>query len=108
MAYGKIFCCTVCSFKIVAWDEGNPYYRLPSGRKRYAYHPSAERDLCIGNDALTLCLDCGAQFMIDSEKPRTNCRKCKSERIADAFELDGLNCPACKEGTFGSALEMIS
>jgi hypothetical protein len=70
MAHGVYFVCRGCGREICAWDEGNPYYLDEFGRKRYAYHPDQERDRCTGNDARHLCLDCGAEFPVDSAAHR--------------------------------------
>ena len=70
-------------------------------KKKYAYHPSAERDQCVGNDSPHLCLACGKDFMVDSEAPITACPKCQSNEIADTVELGGKSCPYCQTGVFG-------
>ena len=109
MAQGFRFVCGKCDHAIVAWDDGNPYYfesvitkaGKVKQKKKYAYHPSADRDRCIGNDAEHLCLSCTKKFMVDSEAPITTCPKCKSNEIVPTMELDGKSCPYCKEGVFG-------
>jgi hypothetical protein len=65
--------CNHCGHSIEAWNDGNPYYVDERGRKRYAYHPSSERDLCVGNDSPHICLSCGCKFMVDSRKPISPC-----------------------------------
>ena len=59
MAQGVTFSCNHCGHSIEAWDDGNPYYLDERGKKRYAYHPSSERDQCVGNDSPHICLSCG-------------------------------------------------
>jgi hypothetical protein len=92
--------CQHCGYSVQAWDEGDPYYFDESGSKRYAYHPSRERELCIGIDSPHLCLNCGDIFPVDSRAPITTCPKCSSHEIADTFDLEGQVCPACKRGVF--------
>ena len=108
MAQGVRFICGKCDRTIEAWDDGNPYYFesviTKAGevkqKKKYAYHPSHEFDLCIGNDSPHLCLSCGKEFMVDSEAPITACQKCKSSEIVDTMELAGKSCPSYKTGVF--------
>jgi DNA-directed RNA polymerase subunit RPC12/RpoP len=100
MAQGFRFVCGGCGAAIEAWDEGNPYYFDERGRKRYAYHPNPQRDLCIGNDSPHLCLSCGEQLMVDSNAPLTRCPKCASADLASTYHLSGKRCPYCKGGTF--------
>jgi ribosomal protein S27AE len=101
VAEGRRLVCTHCGFAVDAWSDGNPYYRDERGKKRYAYHPDhAELERCIGNDVPHLCLACGAQTMVDSEKPRTTCRKCKTGVLADLWVLDEKPCPKCHAGVF--------
>ena len=94
------FVCDHCGGPIESWDEGNPYYIDRRGKKRYAYHPQSERELCIGVDSPHLCLDCGARFAVDSGKPITKCPKCKSPKISDTYNLAEKICPDCKLGVF--------
>jgi DNA-directed RNA polymerase subunit RPC12/RpoP len=100
MAEGRRIVCSDCSRTIEAWDDGQPYYRDARGRKRYAYHPSPEFERCTGNDSPTLCLDCGADFLVDSARLTDRCPTCRSERIVDHWQLDGQRCPFCRTGTF--------
>jgi len=109
MAQGVHFICNTCAHTIESWDEGNPYYFesviTKTGKvrqkKKYAYHPNELRNQCVGNDSPHLCLSCGKKFMVDSEKPITACRKCKSEDIVDTWKLGGKSCPYCEGGVFG-------
>ena len=94
------FTCTSCGFSIDAWDEGNPFYIDETGKKVYAYHPSEERSLCIANDESFLCLDCGKQVKIDSRLEQKACPKCKSSRVIDTYQLEGVECPKCRKGHF--------
>lgn len=100
MAAGKNFVCSECSHTITTWDEGDPYYRDERGRKRYAYHPSPERERCTGVESPVLCLNCGKEAKVDSAKPITRCRKCASEELVDTWHLEGRTCPYCRRGTF--------
>jgi hypothetical protein len=100
MAMGMRFVCQHCKNAIEAWDDGKPYYLDGSGQKRYAYHPSPERELCTGNDSPHLCLSCGEHFDIDSAAPIAACPFCNASEIASTFALDGEVCPACKLGAF--------
>ena len=109
MARGFRFVCGGCDHRIVAWDDGNPYYIDDDGKKKYAHHPNHELlERCIGNDAEHLCLSCKKEFMVDSEAPITTCPKCKSSEIVDTMELEGKSCPYCKEGVFHRGLGAIS
>ncbi len=110
MAQGFLFTCNTCAHSIEAWDDGNPYYfesvvantGKVRQKKKYAYHPDHElRNRCVGNDSPHLGLSCGKKFMVDSEKPITVCRKCKSADIVDTMELAGKPCPYCEGGVFG-------
>ena len=116
MAQGVRFVCNSCDHTIEAWDDGNPYYfesvitkagKLKQ-KKKYAYHPSELRELCIGNDTEHLCLSCKKEFMVDSKAPIMTCPKCKSSEIVDTMELAGKSCPYCKEGVFRRGLGAIS
>jgi DNA-directed RNA polymerase subunit RPC12/RpoP len=100
VAAGIFFVCTNCGKEIVSWDEGKPYYRDPRGTKHYAYHPDPMRDFCVGNDFPHLCLNCGADFSVDSEEPRRDCPQCHSTEISGTFALEGKPCPFCKRGRF--------
>jgi DNA-directed RNA polymerase subunit RPC12/RpoP len=101
MAEGRFLSCTHCNRRILAWSDGNPYFRDERGRKRYAYHPDHENlARCVGNDEPHLCLACGARTKVDSLKPRTICRKCKAEALMPLWDLASHPCPACREGIF--------
>jgi predicted RNA-binding Zn-ribbon protein involved in translation (DUF1610 family) len=100
MAQGVTFSCNRCGHSIEAWNDGNPYYVDERGKKRYAYHPSSERDLCVGNDSPHICLSCGRKFMVDSRKPISACPSCKEADIVDTYNLNGRKCPYCKNGNF--------
>jgi predicted Zn-ribbon and HTH transcriptional regulator len=100
MAQGIRLVCEHCSKAIEAWDDGNPYYLDRRGRKKYAYHPDPKRERCTGNDSPHLCLDCGEEFLADSNAPDEHCVKCKSTNIMDTFSLAGHRCPVCKLGVF--------
>ncbi len=99
MASAQLFVCSACSFSIQDWDEGNPFYIDSDGIKRYAYHPSRERDLCTGNDPSCVCLDCGAEFKAPSTGSHT-CPSCQSVTTTDTHDLEGKTCPKCKDGIF--------
>ncbi len=107
MAQGVRFVCNSCDHIIQAWSDGNPYYFesviTKTGvkqKKKYAYHPSSEFDLCVGNDSPHLCLSCGKEFMVDSEAPITACPKCTAREIVDTWSLGGKPCPYCRNGAF--------
>lgn len=100
MAEGREYFCSRCRRKILAWDEGNPYYVDASGKKRYAYHPNPERELCTGNDSDYLCLECGRKFKADSELPDVKCPKCNSSSVTDTWQLEDKPCPYCCKGKF--------
>jgi hypothetical protein len=101
MAEGFRFVCDECAHAIEAWDDGNPYYIDDDGKKQYAYHPSGDRDRCIGNDSPHLCLSCGSEFMVDSNKgPVIACPKCEVNMVVDTMGLGGKSCPYCKKGVF--------
>ena len=55
---------------------------------------------CIGNDSPHLCLSCGMDFNVDSQEPIAKCPGRMDNIIVDIFELDGRNCPYCKQGVF--------
>ena len=92
------FVCDNCSNDVEAWDGGNPYYFDPRGMKKYAYHPDPNFARCVGHDSLRLCLECGAQAMVDSRTPLIHCFTCSSDKIVGLFDLAGRRCPACKLG----------
>jgi predicted RNA-binding Zn-ribbon protein involved in translation (DUF1610 family) len=96
MAERRRFFCPACDFEIMAWSDGNPYYRDEKGEKQYAYHPDHEAlERCIGNDVPHICLACAHRFRVDSNAPRTTCPACDGDAITPAFRLDGHSCPAC-------------
>jgi hypothetical protein len=93
--------CTHCKTHIDVWDEGNPYYFDENGRKRYAYHPSPKRNICVGADPSLVCLNCSNQFIGDSlDAAQSKCSKCGSPHVAEPRELKGRSCPYCKVGVF--------
>ena len=101
MAEGFLYVCGECGHSIEAWSDGNPYYIDETGAKQYAYHPDHERlDRCIGNDTPTLCLECGHEFVVDSQSPITSCPKCGANEFSESFKLKGQHCPYCKAGIF--------
>jgi DNA-directed RNA polymerase subunit RPC12/RpoP len=101
MADAIRYVCDSCGKAIEAWSDGNPYYLDEHGQKQYAYHPDHERlARCIGNDSPHLCLECGAEFNVDSRDPVRACPKCQSHDIADTYRLDNKRCPGCKTGRF--------
>ncbi|MEM7681450.1 MAG: hypothetical protein AAF288_05805 [Planctomycetota bacterium] len=107
MAMGVRWVCSHCRRTVDAWDDGNPYFLDQNGRKQHFYHPTRLEDLpgvgpdtVFGNDSDALCLDCGHDFCIDSEKPIDACPKCGESDLADTWELNGKRCPWCKRGRF--------
>jgi len=125
MALGSTFVCTHCKLSIMAWDEGNPYFLSDAGKKQFFYHPSGEYQLQeyiqqsegrnlegielekflkkrTGNMSNMICLDCGREFRRDLNRQKALCpsRKCKSKNISHIWELNGKQCPRCKQGVF--------
>ncbi len=95
------YVCNRCSHTIESWSDGNPYFINESGAKQYAYHPDHEGlARCIGNDSPHLCIQCGHGFKVDSRDPISSCPKCGASIIKPTSELEGIQCPACKEGCF--------
>lgn len=95
------FVCSTCGFAIEAWSDGNPFYIDDDGKKKYAYHPNHhELSKCIANDVPHLCLDCGKQVKIDSRLEAKVCPKCRSVKVVETYELDGVECPKCRKGKF--------
>ena len=94
------FVCSRCARSVEAWVDGNPYYMDETGKKTYAYHPSADVELCTGNDASMLCLGCGEECMSDSAAPMTQCPTCGSGEIVHTWDLAGRTCPYCSTGKF--------
>lgn len=92
--------CENCEFSVEVWSDGNPYFIDEQGRKQYAYHPSADFDKCIGNDADFLCLNCGKEFVADSLQPDSQCPKCHSKDTTDTNDLEQKHCPKCKASKF--------
>jgi hypothetical protein len=98
--------CTHCDNTFASWSDGNPYYLDPermltrprSRCKVYVYHPHHPEHPIVGNDVPHLCLSCNHEFMVDTEKPRSTCTKCRSTNIAETDECDGQVCPKCREG----------
>ena len=101
MAAGYTFRCSSCDLSILAWDSGDPYVINADGSKRHVYHPDPEREHAVGIDEAHLCLACGAEVMVDSRSPRTDCASCHSERIVSTMDLAGAPCPRCADGAFG-------
>ena len=101
MAEGIRWACTACDNRVEAWSDGNPYTLDARGNKTYVYHPDhAGLALAVGNDSPTLCLDCGFEFMNDSQDRWSRCPRCGSADIPPTFRLGGRRCPVCKRGTF--------
>lgn len=100
MAIAACYRCSSCSFKIVAWSDGNPYYLDELGNKIYAYHPDEKHDLCIGNDVPNICSSCAAEVQIDSRFPSRTCPQCAALALVELTELGGRQCPKCKSGMF--------
>jgi len=101
MAEALLYICNHCGHAIKAWSDGNPYFINEDGVKEYAYHPDHERlSRCIGNDSPHLCLDCGQEFMVDSQDPAKVCVRCESNHFVDLFKLENCTCPYCKLGKF--------
>ncbi|MFM8581349.1 MAG: hypothetical protein ACKOFW_07580, partial [Planctomycetaceae bacterium] len=101
MAMGTQIKCDKCGRGVMSWDDGNPYYIDEQGQKHYAYHPDHEAlERCIGNDAESMCLDCGLEFKVDSRAPVTACPGCHSTHWVETSDLPGKRCPSCKSGTF--------
>jgi len=98
MAMGICLFCESCGFRLMAWDEGNPYFINENGVKEYAYHPDGFFRKCIGNDAPHMCLACGEEFTVDSLRPRRECTKCGSFDTVNTFLLEGKKCPKCGIG----------
>lgn len=101
MAEAVLYICSGCAHAIEACDDGNPYYINKKGVKQYAYHPDHKRlAKCIGNDSPYLCLQCATTFTVDSRAPVTICPKCGAAEIKDTYQLEGVQCPYCREGIF--------
>lgn len=100
MAIATRYRCSSCSFHIVAWSDGNPYYLDEGGQKSYAYHPDKKHDLCIGNDVPNICLNCAEEVNVDSRIPTRTCPECAERALVELTELGGTQCPQCKTGTF--------
>jgi DNA-directed RNA polymerase subunit RPC12/RpoP len=100
MAEGRIYVCDSCQAQVEAWSDGNPYLIDEHGKKRYAYHPDPDLDLCVGNDVPHLCLGCGLNFVVDSRRPSLTCPACKSGETCATYDLAGRRCPTCKSGRF--------
>jgi DNA-directed RNA polymerase subunit RPC12/RpoP len=92
------FACDNCSNDIEAWDDGNPYYFDRRGVKKYAYHPDPNFERCVGNDSARLCLECGAQALVDSRTQLARCPTCSSDKIVSLSGVAGRRCPFCKLG----------
>ncbi len=102
MAEAVRFVCGSCRRAVTAWSDGNPYYFDAAGTKHYAYHPDHEAlARCVGNDSPHLCLACGEEFLLDSERPAAACPACGAAGAAETYELGGQPGPFCKRGTFG-------
>jgi DNA-directed RNA polymerase subunit RPC12/RpoP len=103
MAQAQRFVCDNCGHAVEAWSDGNPYYIDEAGAKQYAYHPDHERlARCVGNDSPHHCLECAAEFNVDSRAPIAACPSCGADEIIDSYELNGCRCPYCKAGTFAA------
>lgn len=103
MASAQRFTCDTCGREVIAWSDGIPYFINEAGEKEYAYHPDHEGlSKCIGNDMPHLCLGCGHEFNVDSEKPRKDCPECGHKKIRKTYALAGWSCPFCKRGKFNT------
>ncbi len=100
MALAARYRCSSCSFTVVAWSDGNPYYFDERGEKSYAYHPDEKHDLCIGNDVPNICLTCAVEVNVDSRFPSRTCPQCAKQTLVEVTELGGAQCPECKRGVF--------
>lgn len=97
---GYDFVCSHCARSIAAWDDGNPYYIDETGKKCYAYHPSADVERCTGTDVSMVCLKCGDECMSDSAAPSTQCQTCGSSELVRTWDLMECKCPYCSQGVF--------
>ena len=100
MSIATQFLCSSCSFEVVAWSDGNPYYIDEDYEKKYAHHPDERLRLCVGNDVPNICLACAAQVEIDSRFPHRMCPQCAQQNLVEITELDGRQCPRCNSGMF--------
>jgi hypothetical protein len=98
---GVRFICTNCTNDVEAWEGGVPYYFDRRGMKKYAYHTDPNVERCVGRDSLRLCMECGAQAMVDSRTRLTHCFTCSSDNIASLPGMAGRRCPYCKIGSLG-------
>ena len=87
------FVCESCSNAVEAWDDGNPYYYDRRGKKKYAYHPDPKRERCVGNDSPRLCLECGAQTMVDSKTPSRPLCHVQFRQDSGSFWAGGTSMP---------------
>ena len=95
---GVRFVCTNCTNDVEAWEGGIPYYFNRRGMKKYAFHTDPNFQRCVGNDSLRLCMECGAQAMVDSKTRLTYCFTCSSDKIESLSGIWGRLCPFCKLG----------
>jgi len=85
MADGIRFVCDSCGFAIEAWSE-----------------------LWIEdkpNDVHYLCRDCGQEVKIDGRLKESICPECKSTKVVGTYWLEGVQCPKCRNGSFGEGEE---
>lgn len=98
MARAIVLECDQCDFSLTVWDEGKPYYIDSQGNKRYAYHPSKERELCTALDVEHICTECAHKFDVDSQAHGASCPTCKSPCTVKTSKLAERVCPVCKKG----------
>ncbi len=137
MATGFQIKCGKCGFGFDAWGDGNPYFRAEDGTKIFWHHPEQEpyegfvRSRIgspgdfgnpaeylkartevlkgrLGNEADSLCRDCGELCRIDSEAVDPRCPACGSKELVDTFEALNIRCPKCKVGMLKEVGGMIS
>ena len=114
MAMQLRYRCKECGFTAEGWDEGNPYIEFSNGKREYFYHPGGELELMRrlmlegsdeslgeersrGNAPDHLCLDCKEVTMLDPDRDKMQCPKCKGTNLAEPYNLKGHPCPDCGE-----------
>lgn len=108
MAEAREMACSNCGQRHLAWDEGDPWVRLPNGRKRYVYHPDPLTELREGVDMECLCLGCGRTSRRDPSRAPWRCHGCGSRGVSQIADLAGCECPHCRKGIFRETEAIIT
>lgn len=78
---------------------GDPFATGPRTQAAAKSFPELEAEGLLGHELEHLCSSCLAKVSLDPEKDRVACRSCGSPALTKLFDLAGVDCPRCGEGT---------